>query len=63
MTHIRIKTATKKRLKHLADQLVGTPGVETANYAGTPFVPVDQVLALALAALERELGAKKGPKK
>lgn len=63
MPQVRVKTKTKNRLEKLAEQLVGSPGVETAKHAGMEYVPADQVLSLALEALEESIQAKKGSPK
>ncbi len=62
MAQVRISEKNKRRLESLAKRLVGAPGVETAKHAGAEYVPADQVVTRALAALEAELERKESKK-
>jgi hypothetical protein len=55
MPQIRVKSSTKARVQKLAAELLGTPGIEQAKYAGIGYVPADQVIVLAVTQLEAEL--------
>jgi hypothetical protein len=58
MPHIRVSKKTYAKIHALAKKLVGAPGIETAKHAGAEYVPADQVVTRALAALESELERK-----